>query len=313
MRFAPADAHAAVFDHFGVAPADRPTASCYRWAPVYRTRVDGRIAAIKRTAAPLTDADGLAAWLGALADRGIPVVSPLALPVRNPAPIGRSDEVWVAYPWIDGRRYDGSDADVAAAGDLLGRLHTVDVPDDGVPDLTWPAPDADSVAEDIDGLRPVVPPRDLHRLSAQLAAFTAETLPAIRDAGLPTRAVSLDFKAENLVYTVDGPVLVDPDNADRAPRLLDLANAALLFHNDRPEADALFDPGRWAVFRDAYTRRVALTADERALWPVAVRYMILEWAVWTLIDAGRHGEWNVEPRRSFLCDLAGTDEHRFPL
>ncbi|WP_407940472.1 phosphotransferase [Nonomuraea montanisoli] len=61
-------------------------------------------------------------WVRHLAGLSLPVVTPLAGPHR----IAGDD--WVAYPWIDGRGYDGSPADIRAAGDLLGRLHAACTP-----------------------------------------------------------------------------------------------------------------------------------------------------------------------------------------
>jgi Ser/Thr protein kinase RdoA (MazF antagonist) len=314
----PAADHAAVFEHFGVAPADRPVESCYLFAPVFPVPVAGRKVAVKRTVRPIADAEGLAAWLRALAASGFPVVTPAEVPMANPAEIG--EDVWVAYSWIEGRPYDGSLTDVAAAGDLLGRLHAAGVPDDGVPRFRWPDHDDASVAEDVTGLRRVLSryaPDDLApvlgRLGPMLTSFMTETLPTIRSAALPTASVSLDYKANNLVYTGSGPVFIDPDNAEHAVRLLDLANATLLFHNDMHTVGRLFTAGEWAVFRDAYLRHVTLTDEEHALWPVAVRYMLLEWAVWTLIDAERWDDWVTPGQRDFLLDLARTEEDRFPL
>ena len=72
----------------------------------------------------------------------------------------------------------------------------------------------------------------------------------IRDGSLPLAAASLDFRAANLVYVGDAAVLFDLAGAERVPRVLDLAMAALLFHYDtlprpvRTAARAWSSPGR---------------------------------------------------------------------
>ncbi|MGW4472950.1 hypothetical protein [Nonomuraea sp. NPDC004354] len=283
-------AHDEVFARFGIPPQE----SIYPYAPVFRGEVDGRPVAVKRT----HDAEAMGRWVRGLAELGLPVVTPVA----GPYDIG--GETWVAYPWVEGRGYAGTPADLVAAGDLLGRLHAAGT-EEGLKDFTWPDHDAASVQEDIDGLAPYS-----GRFEQGLRDFMTSTLPAIRDAGLPVAEVSMDFKAVNLVYTGAGPVLVDPDNGERAPRLLDLALAALLFHNDLDgEPARLFTGEEWAAFRDAYLARVELTERERALWPTALLYMMLEWGVWTAVN----GEWHVDRHARFLTDLLAADLERFAL
>ncbi|MFD1936981.1 MULTISPECIES: phosphotransferase enzyme family protein [Nonomuraea] len=282
--------HAAVFERFGI-PAQE---SVYPYAPVFQGVVGGRPVAVKRT----HDAEAMGRWVRRLRELGVPVVTPVA----GPYEIG--DATWVAYPWVEGRGYEGTRADVAAAGDLLGRLHAAGTRE-GLKDFEWPDHDAASVQEDVDGLAPYT-----DRFEQLLRDFMTTTLPAVRDADLPVAEVSMDFKAANLVYSGDGPVLVDPDNGERAPRLLDLALAALLFHNDlEGEPARLFTEQEWAVFRDAYLARVELTERERAVWPTALLYMMLEWGVWTAIN----GEWQVGRHARFLADLLSTDLGRFTL
>ncbi|MEV2270970.1 phosphotransferase [Nonomuraea africana] len=279
-----------VFERFGLPPQE----SIYPYAPVFTGRIDGLRVAVKRT----HDAEAMRRWVRRLKELGLPVVTPVA----GPYEIG--DDRWVAYPWVEGRGYDGSARDVAAAGELLGRLHAAGT-EEGLKDFEWPDHDAESVQGDIDGLAPYT-----SRFDGPLREFMTTTLPAIRDARLPVAEVSMDFKAVNLVYTAEGPVLVDPDNGERAPRLLDLALAALLFHNDLDgEPARVFTAAEWAVFRDAYLRHVELTGEERELWPTALLYMMLEWGVWTAIN----GEWHLDRHAHFLRDLLAVDLERYPL
>ena len=310
----------AVFDYFGIDAGDRPAESCYAYAPVFRTAVAGVRAAVKRTRRSPVAAAAIARWVSALAASGIPVVTPIEAPVQDPGLIG--DGMWVAYPWIDGRVYDGSDADIAAAGDLLGRIHArTDYFDAAMPRFKWPEHDEASVQEDIDDLSRVLKSRApeialqvVGRTGPWHRTFMTDTLPAIRDSALPFIAGTTDFKAGNLVYTATGPVLIDPDNADYLPRVLDLAIAALLFHNDLKTAPPrLFTQAEWAVFDKAYSAHAKLTDLEVELWPTALQYMISEWGTWTLVAADEWDDWADPHNRTFLADLATADPARFTL
>ncbi|MEV5504054.1 phosphotransferase [Nonomuraea fuscirosea] len=303
------DDYSEVFRRFGI----EPQASIYPYAPVFRGVIGGRAVAVKRT----NSAEAMGRWVRYLAAAELPVVTPLAVPHH----IAGHD--WVAYPWIEGRPYDGSLADIRAAGNLLGRLHAVGDAEGstGLPGFEWPDQDEESVQDDVTGLgkvlatyRPDLRREVLERFEPLLRAFMATTLPAIRDADLPVADVSMDFKAVNLVYGQAGPVLVDPDNGERAPRLLDLALAVLLFHNDLPGGPArLFHEREWAVFRDAYLVHVRPTARERELWPTALLYMLLEWGVWSAINGGETGDWDDSRQAAFLADLLTVDITHYPL
>ncbi|MGI5489745.1 phosphotransferase [Microtetraspora malaysiensis] len=308
-----------VFEHFSITEGDRPDESCYLYAPVFPIRTGGMKAVVKRTTGPATAAAAISRWLRALVAQDVQAVTPLPLSMENPAEIG--DRVWVAYPWVEGRPYDGSTADIVSAGDLLGRIHAARVPDEDMPRFPWPDHDEASVEEDVTGLQRVLGKYApdlldvvLSRVSPWLASFMTETLPPVRDADLPRAVVSMDFKANNLVYVDGRPVLIDPDNAEYAPRLLDLALSALLFHYESAGSPPrLFTSSEWAVFLAAYRRHVELTDNEIALWPTALRYMLLEWGTWTLIDAAEWDDWNDPHKQAFLIDLATVDIARFPL
>jgi Ser/Thr protein kinase RdoA (MazF antagonist) len=303
---------AAVFAHFGVSPSQAQ--SCYPWSPVFPARWQGQRVVVKRGSPKRPEA--VAAWCRHLASMGISVVTPVDLPTDNPVTI--AGQAWVVYPWIDGRPYHGTGEDVAAAGDLLGRIHAAPEPDLTLHDLNWHDYPPEEVASDLDGLAErfaLHAPGDADRLLARLgplgSGFDTVTAPALRDTGLPVASVCGDFKASNLVYTVDGPVLVDPDYAVRAPRIHDLALAALLFHTEHSEAPGRrFTGSEWRTFRDAYLARVELTALERRHWPDAIDYILGDEGIWAILDST---EWHVERQRSFLIDLAGTDRHAFPV
>jgi Ser/Thr protein kinase RdoA (MazF antagonist) len=295
--------------HF--AATDVPARSIYPFSPVFPATVDGRRVVIKRARRSVPDA--LAAWTRALAVAGFPCVTPVALDRANPVRLA-SGAAWVAYPWIDGRPYRPTPADIAAAGDLLGRLHTCTAPADGLPPFPWPTYASEELAGDLAQYETVAaehlphPDEAIARLRDLGTRFEPELLPAMVSADVPVAANTSDWKASNLVYTPDGPVLVDPDNADRGPRILDLALAALLFHTET-ETARVFTADEWVVFRDAYLAYVTPSEPERAAWPLALDYQLWEEVGWALGD----DDWADPLRPGFLADVLTVDAERFPL
>lgn len=314
--------------HTALAPAmvgcDRT--SVYPWGPVFRVEVlseDGTTvsAAVKRTWRDPIKIDGLTAWQRTLHDAGVPVVTPLTLRGVE-SPIAADDGYWTAYPWIDGRVWDGSIADTVAAGRLLGLMHrhSLAVTDERLPRLEWPTCPPESVQEDVDILRKVSAyegasdPTLADRWEHDLRAFPETILPAIRDAELPSGPMTLDHRATNLVYTGAGvPTMIDFENAEVAPRLLDLAVSVLLFGSEAENNPGhLFDRDSWTAYRDAYLAEAPeLTPLECELWPSALDYMRLEWGTWHL---GEGAAWDLPHERGLLHDLLTVDPAaRFPL
>jgi thiamine kinase-like enzyme len=125
--------------------------------------------------------------------------------------------------------------------------------------------------------------------------------------------VSSDFKANNLVWAARGPVLVDPDNAGREPRLLDLALALILFHNECAEApDRLFTVREWQLFLDAYLAHVTVSESEHRLWPRAIDHMLWDEGTWALND-NTDPAWAEARQARFLIALAQTRPARYHL
>lgn len=296
---------AAAFGLVGVGPA-----SLSPWSSVFRaTAPGGAPVVVKRTAHRAENARAMAAWTAAASATGFGVVAPVPLPVDNPQLVG--DDWWVVYPWVEGEVYRGDREQVRQAGDLLGRQHALAVDASALRGYRWPDVDPDGVAAELATLAERVPEPDL---LADLAGRWARQLPALRSAGLPAVGVSSDFKAVNLVWTgARGPVLVDPDNGGREPRLFDLALAVLLFHHECPTAPGrLFDAGAWVTFRDAYRVHVRLGATEQRLWVETVDHLLWEEGSWALAEADADA-W-ADPRQgAFLRDLATTRPDRFPL
>lgn len=280
---------------------DATPESIYPYAPVFRAHVAGRPVVVKRTRRSAPAA--IATWVRSLARDGFPVVVPVIEPVRV-----ESGAAWVAYPWIDGRTYRPGPVDTTAAGDTLGRMHARDAARSGIPAFTWPDYGPGEVANDLARCAPMVSGRLLGRLRDLAGRLETELLPAMRTADLSWCEASADWKATNLVYTAAGPVLVDPDNAEYLPRLLDLALAVVLFNTETVTHRA-FDAAEWAAFRTAYLTHVRLTEAERDLWPVALEYQQWEEGAWAVEDS----DWSDPDRAAFLTDALCADASRFPL
>lgn len=301
----------ALFAHFRAEPmAER---SIYPYSPVFRCRIGGQQAVLKHTRSRPESAAAVVAVTTHWASQGVPVVSPLDLPVANPVRLAGT--IWVAYPFIAGRPYTGGLSEVAAAGALLGRMHASTAAA-RLPAYEWPAYDEESITRDVTGLRTVMAAHATEQAVARMvrlvSSFMSDLLPPLRTARLPYVNASLDFKANNLVYTSGGPVLVDPDNGDYAPRLLDLAQALLLFHAEHDLAPPrLFNQPEWSAFTRAYLGYVRLTDDERALWPTAIDYLLSEEGVWALTNDP--DDWRPPRERSFLLALAGIRANDYPL
>ncbi|HEY2299227.1 MAG TPA: phosphotransferase [Jatrophihabitans sp.] len=280
---------------------DASEESIYPYSPVFRATLDGRPVVVKRTRRSTPAA--IATWVRTLAANGFPVVTPVSEPVRD-----SSGAAWVAYPWIDGRPYQPSSHDIAAAGDLLGRLHAWDGAPSGIPTFRWPSYEPGEIAADLARYEPLAEEPVLTRLRDLAPRFESELLPAMRAGDLPYVDATSDYKATNLIYTPDGPVVVDPDNGEHLPRVLDLALAVILFHTDT-ESHRSFTSDEWITFRTAYLAHVRLTVDERALWAVALDYQIWEEGGWALEDS----DWSDPARPAFLAEALCADASRFPL
>lgn len=324
-----ADESRAVREALGDQVVEWVEESIYPWSPVFRATLrtpDGHLdVVVKRSVKNPEVAAAIADWQHRLSDTGLAVVTPVHLDAPGGTLLSVNDTNWVAYPFVNGARWDGSVAQIAAAGAVLGRMHAgshgVAVP--GLTSFRWPAYDADSTAEDVASIREVcareLDPAIADEVAAgwveRLRDFTGTTLPAIRDAGLPTLPVSMDFKVLNLIFDRDGgePTFIDFEKADDAPRLLDLAFAALLFSCESdPNPGRLLSPDEWAAFRDAYTAAAPPFTDlERDRWLTALEYIRLEEGMWHLAEGS---EWDLPGQRPFLVDLLTADlAERFPL
>lgn len=303
--------------------------SLTRFARVHRGRThDGADVVVKRAAR--NSADAVATWTRGLAAGGIGVVTPLAVGGDNPRPFpaGAADEApesWVVYPFVQGDAYHGTPSQIRSAGELLGAVHAAEVATGGMRKYHYPDADPDVVADDLTRLwavfREHAPEQEVEPLvdavTRRSGQWLSEALPALRAADaageLPRVAATDDFKANNLVFVGDEPIVIDPDNAAVMPRILDLALAVVLFHNESETSPArMLTTLEWELFLTGYRSKVDLTDHERRLWPAALLHQWWEEGTWVLEDNDEQA-WADERQHDFLLALAAMDVSIFPL
>lgn len=290
-----------ILQSFGFqAPAGEPPTSLYPYAPVFRVEDERGAWIVKRGRKPFKLAEAVTAWTRALAEEGIPTVTPAPgfgeNPRRFPAANGE-EEVWVVYPFIPGTPYSGSLDEIRSAGELLGRLHAYRPQQDfGLKKITTvESIDQEEVEGDIAGILahverfyPQALPEARAVLQARARDYFDTALPRLLSHELPLANCTWDYKASNLVFQagLDSlPVLINPDNAGRIPRLYDLAIASLLFHNEGLGPGRLFTTPEWEAFLEGYFRHIRLSPEERAVWDDLLLCAWVDEALWLLNDA----------------------------
>ncbi|MDP9352688.1 MAG: phosphotransferase [Chloroflexota bacterium] len=151
-------------------------------------------------------------------------------------------------------------------------------------------------------------------LAERAHTYLAHALPKLLQTELPLTNCSWDYKADNLIYRSEAaPVLVDPDNAGRIPRLYDLAIAALLFHHvDAPLAPRrVLTRSEWLVFLEGYSRHVQLTEQEESAWDEVLLCACMDEAIWLL--ANQEEAWANPEQSELMLSLLLADLSTFAL
>lgn len=260
----------------------------------------------------------LEAWQRTLVARGIRTVAPLSPTVSvGQGDVQDSGEQWVAYPRLEGREWDGGAADLAAAGTLLGEMHAASdsLAIDGFPGFEWGDATRETIDAEIEAIRDSAaehwPTADTSRWAAQLEDFES-LFERVQGADVPYMPVSLDHRAKSMLFDDQGALMLDLEHAALAPRILDLAVAALFFPLEHAGSGGSALGGEeWTAFRDAYLAVSPLTRQERDLWPAALTYVKLERGTEHLTDGvAAEPEGNL----GYLEDLLTMDEHdRYPI
>jgi Ser/Thr protein kinase RdoA (MazF antagonist) len=300
--------HMEALEALGLDPGSCRPESISQSSPVFLASHEGRDIVVKRTRSPLPRAAALHRWTSHLARSGIGVVTPVDRLRANPVEV--ADEVWVAYPFVKGDPYTGSQAQIHGAGSLLGAIHAVAYDGPELGRFTWEREDevADvrRLAEVLEGAAVTDAGALATRYEERLRRLFRVDVPALSSADLVWCNGPWDYKANNLVFMGAGPVLIDPDLSGYLPRILDLALAGVLFHNELASARGrLFTVQEWSWFSSGYQEHVELNASEREVWPSALEYMRLDEGLWLALNDP--DGWHEPRQRAFLLDLLTSD------
>jgi len=281
---------------------------------VYRVRLAGRDSVLKSTRSPIRHARHLAQWLRRLQHSGVGVVAPIELGMDNP--FGEND-CYVVYPFIKGRTPTDSCDDYFLGGQLLGSIWQSE-PHPGLVEYRFTdfSEGIDGVLEDLEILkqRGRICSEAEHSI-LEMAERTSDLVSSLAQAELPRCGAVWDYKAANLVFHEDKPVLIDPDSCGYLPRILDLALAFLLWPNDcLTLAGRLPDAKQWQSFHAGLLEANVVLSDlEWQLMDSALQLMFLDEALYLLVN-DEAGFQN--PRQClYLQDLIrlGKDGCKYPL
>ena len=238
---------------------------------VYRLRTGGGDFAVKAISPSVAAYDGIRERLrraeriaSAVAASGLPAVAALELAGETVHDL--KGALLLAYPWVEGRALPSSSSAGAEVGgivgDLVGRVHALDLPSE-----CGPAPTGDEVASD--PWEPLVAEAE-----AQGAAWSAEARAALPDLcvwaelarearrGLGDRRVvgHGDLDPKNVLWSEDGsPWMVDWESAGPVPPAKEIVTAALDWSGHGQDL---------ATFRSvlvAYRTRAELSASDARL------------------------------------------------
>jgi hypothetical protein len=151
--------------------------------------------------------------------------------------------------------------------------------------------------------RDVLNAKDLDELEKRVSHAKTEALrlaDGVADA-LPTVDGVWDFRRNNLVYTVAGPVLVDPDNAGHICRIMDLATALMIWPiegdswsittealGSERAAPRPLTQLEWTDFMTEYKKHVSLTQVEREAWTGICHLVWIQELLWQMGDADNY-------------------------
>ena len=286
--------------------------SIYPFSPIFKINIDNKESIIKKTRAPISNAENLAKWLNYLKNNNIEIVTPQNLKVRNPMEI--NGEVWVCYPYIKGNTYSNNFQQTIKSGELLGKIHFYNE-NFNLVKFKFPKFSNESILEDKEAFELIAKKYGIksnlkERVFSYLNSYES-ILNKLESDDLPYINGIWDYKANNLIFIKDNqPVLVDPDSAGNLPRVLDLALAVLLFNNEietsKPE---LFSYDEWNYFKEGYFKYVNIQETEKISWRHSLIFMFLDEALW-LICSDENG-WNDKRQSIFLKNLIRFEENEW--
>ncbi|MCM3759003.1 serine kinase [Sporosarcina aquimarina] len=278
--------------------------SIYPFSPVYK--IDNYI--IKRTQFPIASALNLVNYTSYLEGNSIDIVTPVDLSFNNPQQI--NDECFVCYPFIEGVAYEGSEEQIIQAGELLGRIHSLATIENRFQLEEYDVFDFNyqEVEDSIKKIEKFVVLYDVnidtHRLKILLNQGV-KNQNTIKNSNIYWIETPHDFKANNLIYKDNSPVLIDADNAKWIPRAFDLALAFLLFHNELASApNRVFTPDEWRLFLSGYLNYQTPSEVERTQWEDIVLHVFLDEVMWLMAEVEE--DWKRAEQRELFVSLSNV-------
>lgn len=304
-----------VFEFYEIASESK---SIYKYSPVHISYNQGQKVIIKKTKKHLDRMLKLFQWEELLVKSGIGVVAPITYKEKQYLEV--DEENWVMYPFIEGRNYNGSKKDIFSAGQLLGRIHSQSSHGKHIFEhgFSWSNYDQeffDDVAEDFKSISNNYPhmmdKAETKKLLNDLEELANTSFKKLQTANLPYVDGVWDYKANNLIYTLEGPILIDPDNSAYIPRVFDLALALILFHTEIQGIPArMFNVIEWNCFMDGYLEYVNLTSEEEAIWSKYLEFVFIDEALWAINDLE---EDETERQKQFLESLLLFNADKYQL
>lgn len=259
---------------------------------------------IKRTQSPIQQAHNLMQYLDYLHKSTIPVVTPKALTTANPQQIGEA--CFVCYPFIDGRKYQGTPEEIMQAGELFGKIHALATKENTFQLEKYQV--FDFYHEEVD--------EHLQKITAFVAKYhvpvdvsflhtcfhqAVNRQVMLEHATMHWIETPHDYKANNLIFQ-ESPVLIDPDNAKWIPRCFDLALVLLLFHNELDSApNRVFTPTEWQSFLRGYRKYQRISEEETQIWKDAVHHIFLDEVMWLMADVPE--DWKRQEQRDLFVSI----------
>ncbi|MFC3121424.1 phosphotransferase [Agaribacter flavus] len=301
-----------VFEYFDL---KKDTKSIYKYAPVYKSIIDTEEVIIKRTKEQTDRLANLLTWQQTIKGSGIETILPIAFKKKFYHSIGT--ENWVVYPFIKGNKYQANEEQIHGAGELLGRIHATS---DSVFEhgFSWENYDGefyDEVAEDIQIISKCYPTEfnshEGQKLFRAIALEASKRFSNLARQELPTSDCTWDFKASNLVYQTNKPVLIDTDNAGKVPRIFDLSLALLLFHTCEDSApNRVFTPEEWELFLSGYKKHIQMTEIEKESWQSMLLLVYADEVLWAINDLD---EDESDRQKDFIRNLVTFNAHQYTI
>lgn len=215
--------------------------SIYKYSPVFLTESSGKKTILKTTKTKLDAASALFRWEQYLKDNNVGCVVPQKNEKNEIITCIDDDKRWILYPYIMGKKYNGSLTHIKNAGRLLGKMHKAGQNKRFFHNrFQFEIFDEDFIGEVNNDIKLIlkryensVKADKLTSFQKRMNEYISKDYIFLHEKELPYVDCTWDYKGTNLVYSQDSyPTIIDPDNGGYIPRIVDLALALILFNTD---------------------------------------------------------------------------------